>query len=290
MIRVLRDADRPGMGARHVLPFLGSVLLLAGALHLMALYHRQGQLRQGLEDLLEEVAVFEAGEGGQPLQDLLRRDRARYAFLVREWEILEPRIQQFRQKSLAEIFPRNPEGRIDFKIAIIEARQLLLKLSQEHVTVLPPHLGIPDTIAESEQADIRQGQLTATLRILVKCIRLDIPEILQVQSLPPMRHPRHGEGASELMVYPVYVVFESSYEGLARLLHEIQNKELFFALQHLHVESQFPEDPERLRVHVLWNAVGFGGPEFPEAETLPPEDTEEADFALFTGFDLEDAF
>jgi hypothetical protein len=281
MIRVLTDADRPGLGTRHLFAVLGGLLLIAGALHLMALYQRQGRLRQGMEDLRDQVAAFEAGEGGRPLQDLLLRDRARYAYLVREWETLEPRIQQFRQKSLAEIFPRNPEGRIDFKIAIIEARQLLLKLSQEHVTVLPPHLGIPDTIAESEQADIRQGQLTATLRILVKCIRMDIPEILQVQSLPPVLYPR--EGGASLMIYPVYVVFESSYEGMARLLHEIQNKELFFALNHLHVESQFPEDPERLRVHVLWNAVGFGGPESPETEPPPPEDAEEPGFASLTG-------
>ncbi|MCC5845077.1 MAG: hypothetical protein JJU05_12575 [Verrucomicrobia bacterium] len=288
MIRALTDADRPGFGARHVFMLLGALLLVAGGLRLIVLYQRQGQLRQGLEDLRQEVEVFEAGEGGRPLQELLLRDRARYAYLVREWGALEPRVQQFRQKSLAEIFPRNPEGRIDFKIAIIEARQLLLKLSQEHVTVLPPHLGIPDTIAESEQAEIRQGQLTATLRILVKCIRMDIPEILQVQSLPPVLYPR--EGGAAMMVYPVYVVFESSYEALARLLHEIQNKELFFALQHLHVESQFPEDPERLRVHVLWNAVGFGGPTAPETEP-PPEDAEEPGFVSWTGiFDGEVVF
>lgn len=289
MIRTLRDEDAPGLGARHVFAALGGLVFLLGVLHLTVVYQRQGQLSRELEELREQVAVFEAGEDGRSFQDLLLRDRARFASLVREWENLEPRIQQFREKSLAEIFPRNPEGRIDFKIAIIEARQLLLKLSQEHVTVLPPHLGIPDTLAESEQADIRQGQLTATLRILVKCIRLDIPEIFQVQPLPPVRFPRE-EGAS-LMVYPIYVVFESSYETLARLLHEIQNKELFFALKHLHVESFFPEAPERLRVHVLWNAAGFGGLDLPEGPPAPLVDEEDSGFAFWPGHNVaEDLF
>lgn len=291
MIRVLRDEDRTGFGLRHFVLILGILLWAAGGVHLLSLIHRQGQLRQALSDLRGQVAVFEAGEGGRSLEELLVREQARYASLVREWEGLEPRIGQFREKSIAEIFPRNPEGRIDFKIAIIEARQLLQKLSQEHITVLPPQLGIPDSIAESEHADIRQGQLTATLRILVKCIRLDIPEIIRVQSLPPIRHPRIGESGADMLVYPIYMVFESPYETLARLLHEIHNKDLLFSLQHLHLESQFPRDPERLRIHAVWNAVGFSVLDLPEGGLPHPEHgNDRGSPSRVTGFSEEDLF
>jgi len=278
MIRIQPELTYPRKNMRYGIGVLVLLLFLTGLIRLGMDVTRQRQLRGELQLLQEQLDAFETHTLPRPLHQQLMVERARYQQLEREWDALLPLIQRFRQQILEEMVPRNPEGRIDFIIALMESRQRLEALAREHITVLPPHMGIPDSIGASEESGTRLGQLAATLRILETCIRQDIPIIQEVQVLPPKKRPFQKLEGQVLTLFPVYVNLECSFDELVSLLNDVHSQDLLFTLHHLHVESRFPEDPERLRVHAVWNAAGLSLPDLSEGEYFDEAYLDDEDF------------
>ncbi len=180
--------------------------------------------------------------------------------LQEEWGRKQKYIRTFREeRTLQDILVPSPsiEGRIDFKVALYEARQRLSGKAREHSVTLPFDLGIPDTIGADEDAETRLRQLAATVLLLEKCIEMNVPVIEEVTALPPRVTELHDDAHKNISFYPVRIRMIYSYEGLLDMLDMLSQDSSFFGLRRFNALSLSPEKPDKVLISTEWSAAVF---------------------------------
>lgn len=241
---------------------------LLGVIH--PLWREQQRITRDWKKAQDIVDSFTPENDEKPIAQRLAIEQRRFDQLQQYWDQILPRIQQYRNQTLSRMVSRSFEGRIDFKIALFEARQRLEDLASQHQTLLPPNLGISATIGADEQAETRLGQLAATLLLLETCMRLDIPIVYQVRALPPHHIPLESEPFPAISLFPVFLELDANFDQWTSLCQDLQESQTLFVLKHLQLESNFPKAPEALRIKVIWSAVGMTTGEPPES--LQPQE------------------
>ncbi|MEX2607031.1 MAG: hypothetical protein WD708_06765 [Kiritimatiellia bacterium] len=250
------------------------LILFGFSVWIQPLNRKRHHIQTELSRLEQELGSYTALENDMSLAKQAAISRRRHLWLTREWERSIPNIKRFREQAVPEIISQSSEGRIDFKIALFESRYRLSQLALAHATTLPPDLGIPDTIGANESADIRLGQLTATVLLLEKCITKNIPIIHEVQPLPPELLPLEKTPLPALAFFPVHIRMRASFEEFVSLLEHLQEEPLFYYLQHLRIENNYPENTDDLTIYSVWSVAGhIQSSRMPDRELIgPPHD------------------
>lgn len=257
---MIRIAPTPLNPLRAIPVMVGGTLLLiliAWALIGYPLRRAAHETDQRLREVESILATYESVDG-HTVDTLLQQEQWIHERLITGWENKRQRAQTTKVGSaLTDILTYSVEGRIDFKVALFEARQRLGRKALEQQVLLPPDLGIPDTIGADEDAEIRLGQLAATVRLLEQCITHEIPLVEQVQVLPPSIVPLQNDAYQNITFYPVKIQLMAPYERLAELLSSMMEEGSFFALRRLRLESGAPHDPEQVSVMAVWSAIVY---------------------------------
>ena len=269
---MIRIAPLPASPIRTVPWILGATLalLVAGLLlGLRPLKQEAARLEASLEAAGQRVAAHQ-GRGRPSLVTRLQAEQAAHRQLQAEWERQQERIRAFRQPPVpTEPASLSAEGRIDFKVALFEARQRLGRLAEERDVTLPPDLGIPDTIGADEDTETRLGQLAATVRLLETCIAHGVPVIERVRALPPETIRLTESGGQALQFYPVEMQVRCPYPALLDLLDSLDQRPPQYALYRFQVTSPFPEQTDLLQARLDWAVIMLAP--VPRGEEPPPE-------------------
>ncbi len=235
-----------------------------------------------IESLQAEIAARAHPPDQDPLDLRLQREMRTHQRWVSEWERHRERIGDLRVSAgLAEILTTSIEGRIDFKVALFEARQRLGRTARARGVALPADLGIPDTIGTDEDTELRLGQLVATVLLLERCLAHDIARIESVTPHSPRIISIEEEPVSQVAFYPVTIQLTTTYETLLELLRALREDEMFFGLRRFLVMNEFPDIEGPLTVKMQWNVIALTTP-LPRAQrALPEEESDNEDDWLF---------
>ena len=203
------------------------LVLLWGFLVHPALRKRES-LRTELTALDAAVQAFRERDGASAYA-AVRGENLR---LRREWRRMRDRTMTFRDGSpLGEELPSTEQGRINFKVALIDAREQLVARAREAGTRLPERLGIEETIGEEEDPETRLWQLASMVQLVDNCMHVGVPEITSVSTMPPLTVHDGDAGHAALYEYPTQARMNGTFETAVRFLESLRRHGRFFALR-----------------------------------------------------------
>ncbi len=129
------------------------------------------------------------------------------------------------------------EGRIDFKIALFNARTNLLALAVSKNARIPLTLGIDETLSASTRVETARSQLSATVRLVQRVLETGIQVIDRIQPLTPRMKTLQNDTFSRLREYPIALDVQGSFEQCMELLSLLADSDNGYALQHLSLEK-----------------------------------------------------
>jgi len=186
-----------------------------------------------------DLFAFRRDPEGQPLQVQLERGMVRYEQLQRERVYLQTRVDTFRAGSpLTQALSSDEEGRIDFKVALFDARQRLQQRASNKEVSLPPDLGMEDTIGADEHAETRLWQLAAIVKLMEQSIDLGIPIIERIEPIRPVSYPVSEDEDVVVCEFPVRVIMRCPFEMLLAFIDDLLKEEHFFALRRFRAERK----------------------------------------------------
>ena len=231
-------------------PIRPMITLLAVIVSVVALLQAR-QIRQARQGSMDSTRLHHLA---RTLEET-GRDAAR---LQSEWESRKSAIQTARaQISLSSVLLSSPEGRIDFKVSLYEARLRLGQMARENNVTLPADLGIPEAIGADEDTETRLGQLAATVLLLEDSISRRIPVIESVLALPPLIRQVEVDEFTHQVTYPVLIRMRCRYPELLRLLEAHHKPNPIFSLERFHVMGMLQDEPEWLEIQTKWNVILF---------------------------------
>lgn len=277
---MIRITPTPVPRITHLPWWLGGTLLLWVMVSLMVLRPmRQAILdtETAIDDLRAEAATRANPPDQDPLELRLQREVRSHQRWIGEWERFRDRISDLRgSAAFAELLTTSIEGRIDFKVALFEARQRLGRTAHARRVVLPADLGIPDTIGTDEDTELRLGQLVATVLLLERCLEHGIARIESVEPQPPRIMSGEDAATGQIAFYPVTIRLTADYENLLALLQALREDEMFFALHRLLIMNEVPEQKGPLTVKMQWNVIAFTPP-LPSAQRTEQDEDPDND-------------
>ncbi len=129
------------------------------------------------------------------------------------------------------------DGRIDFKIALFNARTNLAALAESRNVRLPSSLGIDETLSANTRVETARSQLSATVRLVQRVLETGIQLIDRVQPLTPRTKTLQNETFDRLREYPIALDVQGSFEQCMELLSQLADHDNGYALQHLSLEK-----------------------------------------------------
>jgi len=236
---------------------LGCLLLVF--VGLLPLQRRAAGLEQRIEQRERELADFRRQHCVPPLSQQLRRAVGRNSGLQRRWEWLRALVDTFKgQSPLAEGLSADEQSRIDFKVALFEARTRLKEQAEARgVLPLPADLGMEEKIGTDEPAETRLWQLAAVVKLVEQGVALGIPEVEEVTPLPPLPHRLPEEEQTLCREFPVRITLRCPFRLLTVFLDTILQDGKFFAVRRFHAERVSVADEEPLRVTLVCGAQLF---------------------------------
>ncbi|MCF7838762.1 MAG: hypothetical protein K9N49_09045 [Candidatus Marinimicrobia bacterium] len=228
--------------------------LLLG-LWVLPLRQQDAVLRGQLTALAVELAPYRAREEALSLAEQVGRAQATEAALQAEMAGLMALRDTFQGASpFEQVLPSAEEGRIDFKVALFNARDVLLSRTRQRNVQIPPGLGMAETIGADELAETRLWQLASIVRLIEQSLEAEIPLIERIEPLPPIAYAGLNAEGLSLREFPIRIVFSGSFLHMLSFLERLMQNEAFFALRRFRVESLITEDALRLRVHAICGA------------------------------------
>ncbi len=123
------------------------------------------------------------------------------------------------------------EGRIDFEVALYNARTNLAARASEVGVIMPQSLGLDTAIRSDLRIETALGQLAATVDLLNRILDAGVTAIEQIQPLPPRMRTLEDVPIARLREYPVRLVVRCSFDQALRILLALGDPEAGFALE-----------------------------------------------------------
>jgi len=230
--------------------------------HLLRREHRRAEEMQASKQLL---ATYEQKVEGKSIAERILAERKKKQYLLDEWK---------RYSNLLEIGktgPANEKGdpeeaaRIDFKVALFNAREKLVQRAKETGTKLPTAkeddtsspsaIGISESIGTDEDTTVRLLQLAAVQKLVGFALDLKVQEITEIEAMKPEPVPVTEMGEKYLDQYPVRLKMRCSLTAFVQFLAQVIQAQHFFTIANVFAEKTSKEDPDLLDVTVVLNAL-----------------------------------
>lgn len=252
----------------------GTVLILAVLFFalLLPVQRRRTAVADDRAEVAKEVEALPSNPRGSVVQEhAAARDELQR--LEARWTVLREDLDSFKTPpSFTRAADPTGEGRIDFKVALFEARSLLLQKAEAGGVKLPEALGIDETIGADEDAETRLWQLAALVKLVENCIDIGMPGVEHIDMLAPYDHTASANREIYTREFPTRIRLASSFEQTRRLLDMLLEEGSFFALRGFRAERMSKYRHEPLEVTAVYSGQLFDvpqEPEPPEGETVP---------------------
>lgn len=259
---MIEPLQRQPHSTRYI--FGGVLAVMVAAIGLVALLGHS--LRRENVALLEQIIRAEEaarpyldGDRTIPLPALLAAEQRVHETLQAEWDALVSRVDTF-DAGMA-LFSEQPEygeeGRIDFKVALYNARTNLQHQARLRGRTVPENLGMPETISADQPAEVLLWQLTTVVRFMEQAIELGIPEIEQITPLPPTAHRVSGETVAFAREFPFRTTLRCSFADFYRLHEALLRPRAYFALRRFELFKTTPDEEQNLLVRLVYAGEVF---------------------------------
>lgn len=252
-----KQTESLGIAATRVLIIfvasVGLVALLWYAL-LAPLNNERKSLERDITNMQNELAKKGLLLGPEILQQELNKEIRFNDELLTEWTNTVERLNGFQG-----VLPVTAErvGKIDYKVALFDVKQRMLKKARALNITLPPDIGMDAVVSSSEDARRLMYQLKAVETLLDTALDMKIKTVKFIEPMPPKGH--HPEGSEETFVeeYPVRIRLYGNVESLYELLSSALSSENFFVLRHLKVRSVSETKPDLLDISAVMSSLLF---------------------------------
>lgn len=219
-------------------------------------------------DVLKEIALVDeeliehrlAGET-EDLPTLSASVQRTHAALQARWEALVKRVDTFGDGSTPWMPAESgtEEGRIDFKVALYNARTNLQTRAKETQMAVPMDLGMPETIAADEKAEARLLQLATVVGFMGRAIDLGVPAIERIDTLPAVVHLTDQDTAVPFArEFPIRVVMQCSFAKLFEVTEALlRQPRSFFALRRFYIRKATPNDQDEVVAEMVYSGLVF---------------------------------
>ncbi len=229
------SSDRKAIAAT----FAATAVGLFAALVLGVVVMSKGAgVRSELAVLDQRIQGLRVVTSGMPVDNELAQLKERNVLLQREWEQLRVLTDTFQGKSpLTDVLSVDEEDRIDFKIALFNARDRLQMLADDKGASLPSDLGVQEEISTSEDADSRLWHLATAMVLAERLMDLGITDVQQLEALAPVTHALLEQENAVAEEYPVLVTFRCPVEKLPSCVMMSAGNGRVFVLRHFVAEK-----------------------------------------------------
>jgi len=208
----------------------GVAMLLIISILLVPLNSRRNRLENDIATMKTRLASNNYLLGVDVLQGKKKDEILRKNSLHNEWRQMVARISSF---SKADETP--DVGHIDYKVALFDVRQRLIKKSKTLNIELPDNLGMDDTVRSDEDSRKLMLELRAVERLVDLALDMKIVVLRNIAPLPPVRHT--VDNTLFLEEYAVQLEFSGNVKNLYDLLRGMTEPKSTFALKHIRIES-----------------------------------------------------
>lgn len=197
----------------------------------------QTTLRKERLSLKLALQEFEGGEYSKSLDQRYTELQTWKTRLQEELQVLKQRMLSSKKESIDGSRTDLQGGRIDYKVALLNAREMIAKQALEANAIVPDKLGMEETIGEEEDPEIRIWQLTSLVKIITTCLEVGILEIHTAKALPPLLLIDRTAGQIVFREFPVRIEMGASFEKGIQFLTRIQQKGHFHTLRGFRMEN-----------------------------------------------------
>ncbi len=164
------------------------------------------------------------------------------------------------------------DARIDFKVALFNARQTLQKLARTSGVKLTDDLGIEETIDSEEDTESRLWELGAVVRLVELLIASEVDSVETIAAMPPFVYARVPDENEYALAFPVRVSLQCTYAQLQQLLATLCREECFYAISRCDI-TRPSLNAQHLRVQLTCSALRFlvGADNEQEQAGAPPD-------------------
>jgi len=148
-------------------------------------------------------------------------------------------------------------GRIEFKVALFDTQQRLLRKSRQLRIGLPHDIGMDGSVGGNEDARSMMFQLRALEKLVDFALDLKIGMVQKVEPLPVISHTIGDNNEVYLQEYPVGIEFLGSLENLYDLFYAVLEPDRVFILRHLQTETPEDNSGNPLKISAVMSALVF---------------------------------
>lgn len=247
-------------GSRRLLgTIFVSTMVAVMLIVLMVVYpmrRRLDAVESNIEDVDARIEEFRDSLGTIDLVERVGAARSANEAMKAEWRKLIRQTRTYKKNELlADILATPEEGRIDYKVALYDARQWVGYRARNQSVWFPPDLGMEETVGADEVMESKLWQLAANVSLAEMVIDCGIGLVEQVDLFEPSFHDFSIYGDRQMVLYPIKLDMESSYQPFLQFLGKLGNSERFYALQRLMVESMGPRNLEKLKIRAVCTAM-----------------------------------
>jgi hypothetical protein len=249
--------DSFGVAAARVAVIFLLISALIAGLWIGLLTPANNQRKQALGNI--KATETELARMGLLLdQDSLRRELNKEinynSAILEEWSNTVVRLNGF--PTLPNI-PAEKIGKIDYKVALFDTKQRLLKKARALNINLTSDIGLDAVVRSSEDARRLMYQLKAVETLLDTALDMKIDTVKFVEPLAPKGY--HPEESDEIFVeeYPVRIRMYGDLDSLYDLLSSALVSENFLVLKNLRVRSVSESKPDLLDISAVMSSLLF---------------------------------
>jgi hypothetical protein len=250
---------RPARERRMILSLLLLSGFLCAGLLFSGFFPARARKNEQLLELVQLTARLnpyqDPTKGKSSLTRQLEQEKTLNTRLSTRAESLKTEVSTFPTGSAPSLFLASSEGgRIDFKVALFDARQTLTRRAEEKKIALPPDLGMDETIAAGEDSETRLWQLAATVRLLDNLLAEQIQSIDRIRPKPPLMIDLFHPDYVGLWEYPIAVQFRCTFPALLKVMERLRQPDHFFSLRRIQIEEPGGTEQEPLLVQLTAGA------------------------------------
>jgi len=252
-----RQKDSFGVSAaRTTVIFLGVAVLIAGlwAGILTPANNKRKQVQANITLTETELARMGLLLDRDILKRELNKEISYNSDLLNEWSNTVARLDGFPQ---LPNMPAERIGKIDYKVALFDVKQRLLKKARAMEIELTSDIGMEAVVKSSEDARRLMYQLKSVETLLDTALDMKIKTVKFVEPLKPKGY--HPEKSTEVFVeeYPVRIRMYGDVESLYDLLSSALASEHFLVLKNLQVRSVSENKPDLLDISAVMSSLLF---------------------------------
>lgn len=232
----------------------GAILALLWFLLLLPMNRQRRAIENDIASLSTELAARNYLLGEASLQRKLDDEIAAHGKLVQEWKETAAALQVYTP---TEDMESNAVANIDFKVALFNVRDRLLRKARTLSISLPRNIGVDEAVESNDDAYQRMIQLRVVEKLVDLALDLKIKTVREINTLPPIRH-RTGPAREEFFTeYPLELDLFGSVENLHELLSTAMEPGHVFVLRGLRVSPATPAKTELLNIKAVMSALVF---------------------------------